>query len=66
MNSKAIVIILGEPYSVFLEIFFKTFKSKYISNFKRKIILIGSEKLLRGQMKKLGYNFQINLLKSEN
>ena len=66
MNSKAIVIILGEPYSVFLEIFFKTLKSKYISNFKRKIILIGSEKLLRGQMKKLGYNFQINLLKSEN
>ena len=30
MNNKPIIIIAGEPYSVFLEIFFKTLKSKEI------------------------------------
>ena len=62
MNHKAIIVVLGEPYSIFSEIFFKIFKSNYFSSLKKPIILIGSEKLLKGQMKKLGYDIEINLL----
>ena len=59
MNNKPIIIVAGEPYSVFLEIFFK---SKKQIKFKKPIILIASEKLVLLQMKKLGFDFKINLL----
>ena len=59
MNKKPIIIVSGEPYSVFLEIFFK---SKKKNNTKRPIILIGSKKLILKQMSKLNYNFDINLI----
>ncbi len=59
MNKKPIIIVNGEPYSVFLEIFFKT-KKKITT--KRPIILIGSKKLILKQMSKLNYNFDINLI----
>ena len=52
MNYKPIIIVPGEPNSVFLEIFFKTIKK---NKFKRPIILIGSLSLLKLQMKKLKY-----------
>ena len=65
MNSKPIIIISGEPYSVFLELFFKIFKSKYINNYKRPIILISSEKLVKSQMKKLRFNIKINLIEKK-
>ncbi len=54
-----IIIVAGEPYSVFLEIFFKTKKNK---KFKKNIILIISKKLLIQQMKKLKFNYKINVL----
>ena len=57
MNYKPIIVIAGEPYSVFLEIFFK---AKKYNKFKKPIILIVSKKLLEQQMKKLNYNFEIN------
>ena len=57
MNSNPILIVAGEPYSIFSEIFFKSIK-KYKS--KKPIILIGSIKLLKKQMKSLGYNFVFN------
>ena len=60
MKNKNIIIVAGEPYSVFFEIFFKTFKKKKIQNFKNPIILIASKKLLYKQMIKLNYNFKIN------
>ena len=60
MKNKPIIIVLGEPYSVFSELIFKIFKSNLILNIRRPIILIGSEKLLKRQMKKLGYDFYIN------
>ena len=63
MSSKPILIIAGEPNSIFLEIFFKSLKSK---NFKKPIILIGSLKILQLQMKKLNYKKNINLLKMKN
>mgnify|MGYP006134889685 FL=1 len=59
-NNSPILIVLGEPYSIFLELIFKVFKSNYFLKIKRPIILIGSQKLLNGQMNKLGYRFKIN------
>ena len=59
MNYKPIIIVAGEPYSIFLEIFFKSIKQKKI---KKPIILIVSKKLFAKQMKKLNFNFEINLI----
>jgi len=59
VNCKPIIIVAGEPYSIFLEIFFKA-KRKY--RFKKPIILIVSKELLIKQMKRLNYNFKINLI----
>ena len=55
--NKNIVIIAGEPYSVFLELLFKLIKSNKIKN---PFLLICSKKLLISQMKKLNYNIKIN------
>ena len=60
MKNKNIIIIAGEPYSVFFEIFFKTFKKNKIQNIKNPIILVGSKKILLKQMLRLNYNFKIN------
>ena len=57
--NKYIIIIAGEPYSVFLEILFKSIKLKKIN---KPYILICSKKLLISQMKKLNYSFKINLV----
>ena len=59
MKDKAILIVAGEPNSIFLEIFFKSLKK---NNFKRPIILIASKNLVAQQMKKLRFNFKINLI----
>ena len=65
MRNKPIIIISGEPYSVFLEIFFKTFKKKIYQKCKNPLILIGSQKIIMMQMKKLGFSLKINLIKSD-
>ena len=59
MKNKPVVIVAGEPYSVFLEIFFKSLKNNKLKNFKNPILLICSVKLAKEQMKKLKYNFNI-------
>ena len=59
MNNKPIIIVAGEPYSVFSEIFFK---SKKIIAIKKPVILIASKELLLLQMKKLGFHFKINII----
>ena len=66
MNSKPIIIVLGEPYSIFTEIFLKSIKNKKIKKIKSKIILIGSRKLFQHQMMKLGYKYKINEIKKKN
>ena len=66
MNFKPILIVIGEPYSVFSELVFKLFNHKYYKNKKNKIILIGSKRLLEAQMKKLRFKFSFNLLNSKN
>ena len=58
MKSKPIIIISGEPNSIFLEIFFKSFQKK----FKNPLVLISSFELLKLQMKKLKFNKKIKLL----
>ena len=55
---KPIIIVAGEPNSVFLEIFFKALKKKI----KSPLILIASYKLLTLQMKKLNYKKKINII----
>ena len=59
MNIKPILLVAGEPNSIFLEIFFKTLK---IYKSKNPIILICSEKLLKMQMKKLRFKKEIKFL----
>ena len=59
MSYKPIIIVAGEPNSVFLEIFFKVTKNKKI---KSPIILICSKKILNLQMKILKIRRRINCL----
>lgn len=59
MNNKPIIIVSGEPYSVFLEIFFKVKKK---INLNKPIILISSKTLVLQQMKKLGFKFELNII----
>ncbi len=63
MNYSPILIVGGEPNSIFLEIFFKTLKIKKI---KSPIILISSENVLKKQMKKLGFKKKIKLINYKN
>jgi 4-hydroxythreonine-4-phosphate dehydrogenase len=57
MGKKPIIIIGGEPNSIFLEIFFKSLKA---NSYKSPLIIIISKKLFKEQMKKLGFTFKIN------
>ena len=57
MSCKPIIIVAGEPNSVFLEIFFK---SLIFKKYKSPLIIVCSKKLLQEQMKKLRFNFKIN------
>ena len=59
MNYNPILIVTGEPNSVFLEIFFKIQKKYKIIN---PVILISSNKLLSMQMQKLKFKKKIKLL----
>ena len=59
MNNKPIIVVSGEHYSVFLEIFFKSKKKTIL---KKPIILIASKELVLSQMNKLGFNFKINIV----
>ena len=63
MKNKAIIIVCGEPKSVFLEIFFKALK---YNKFRSPIILITSLKLLKNQMKKFKFKRNINLIDHNN
>ena len=65
-NFKPILVISGEPYSVFNEIFFKSLKKKSVRNIKSPILLIGSKNLLLQHMKKLGYKFKIKSINNKN
>ena len=59
MGKEPIIIVSGEPNSIFLEIFFKSIKSHH---YKSPLIIITSKKLLQRQMKKLGFFFELNII----
>ena len=54
-----ILIVAGEPNSIFLEIFFKSIDTIKI---KKPLILIASHKLVKLQMKKFGYKKKIKIV----
>ena len=56
MAYKPIIVVAGEPNSIFSEIFLKSMKYK---NFKSPIILIASHRLIQQQMKKLNIHRKI-------
>jgi 4-hydroxythreonine-4-phosphate dehydrogenase len=62
MGKEPIIIIGGEPNSVFLEIFFKSLKT---NTYKSPLIIITSKRLLQDQMKILDFNFKINDINKE-
>ena len=57
MGKEPIIIVGGEPNSVFLEIFFKSLK---LNTYRSPLIIVVSKKLLKEQMRKLDFNFKIN------
>jgi|TARA_B110000037_G_scaffold139458_1_gene157706 4-hydroxythreonine-4-phosphate dehydrogenase len=59
MDKQPIIIVAGEPNSIFLEIFFKSLK---MHNYKCPLVIIVSKKLLQQQMQKLGFFFKINVI----
>ena len=59
MKNKPIIIVSGEPNSVFIEILLKTLKYK---KFESPIILISSVKLLKNNLKKINFKKKINIL----
>ncbi len=65
-NKTPLLIVLGEPNSIFSELLFKLYKKKIVKKFNRPIILIGSENLLKLQMKFLKYSFKIKKINSLN
>tara|TARA_Y100000992_G_C21262383_1_gene492006 strand:+ start:167 stop:1111 length:945 start_codon:yes stop_codon:yes gene_type:complete len=59
MIIKPIIIVAGEPKSIFFEIFFKTIGN---NNFKSPLVLIASLKILKSQIKKFKLRKKIELI----
>ena len=59
-NYNPILVVSGDPKSIFLEIFFKSFKIA-----KRPLVLIVSQKILKQQMKLFKYKFNLNEISDE-
>ena len=62
MKNNSILIVAGEPKSVFLEVFFKAIKDK---KYKSPIILICNKKILIKHMKRNNFK-KINILDLNN
>ena len=62
MKNKPILVVSGEPKSIFFEIFVKSIKS---NSFKSPIILISSLKLLKFFLKKFHYKKKIQILNED-
>ncbi len=59
MKNKPIILIAGEPESIFFEIFFKAIK---IKKYKSPLVLICCKKILLQQMKKYKFNKNLELI----
>ena len=60
MNFNKILVVLGEPNSIFSEVLFKYFTSTSYKKNKNIIIMVGNKKLIFKQMRKLKYDLRIN------
>ena len=58
-TNKPILIVAGEPYSVFSEILFKLYKRYQLKN---PLVIIASHKLFKKQMKLLNYKTPFNII----
>jgi len=63
MKNKPIIIVAGQPNSIFFEILFKSIKYK---KYKSPIIIIASLKLLNLQMKKFQFKMAVNSINSQD
>ena len=63
MSYKPIIIIAGQPKSIFFEIFFKSLKLK---KYKSPLVLICSKNLCLSQMKKFRFKKKIRIIDSNN
>ena len=61
--NKPIIVVPGEPNSIFIEILFKALKKIKLNS---PIVLIASENLIKLQMKKLKFKKKIRLINSED
>jgi len=66
MTKKPIILVCGEPFSIFSELFLKLYKKNYFNNLKLPIVLIGSKKLIEQQAKKFKVNFNINSINKKD
>ena len=60
MNFSPIIIVGGEPQSIFIEILLKTFKKIH-----KPIILISSKTILKKNIKKFNYRLKFNELNKD-
>ena len=60
-NYSPILVVSGDPKSIFLEIFFKSFNIS-----KKPLVLIVSKKILKQQMNLLGYKFGLHEISDQN
>jgi 4-hydroxy-L-threonine phosphate dehydrogenase PdxA len=63
MKNNPIIVVTGEPRSIFLEIFFKAIKKK---KYKSPLILICNKNILKNYMKKINFTEKLRILKLEN
>ena len=63
MKIKPIILVPGEPNSIFFEIFFKAIKSK---NYKSPLLLICCKKLISQEMKRYKLRKKLRILKVKN
>jgi len=59
MKIKPIIIVAGQPKSIFFEIFFKTLKD---NKFRSSLVLISSIKILKSQMNKFNFKKKIKII----
>jgi len=64
MKSKSVIIVCGDPKSTFNEILIKTLKNKIFKGAKFPIIIVGSIKLIKKELKRL--RVKINLQNFDN
>ena len=63
MKNKPILILAGDPRSIFLEILFKSYKK---NKFKSPLVLVSSKKILVSQMKKYRFKKKIRLIHAKD